>query len=484
MSSSGEEEDEMSFESIVTDEEIIEQVLEWIGFTEPQRGRLAEEFSTLDDIREWTDKDVNSLEESFAKRTATEGKMYFGMAKKKKLKALVHWIKDFDRISEVPTIKGLNSNMFRAALQVAAERAEIRKQEAENSSTITGKATPGKLKSERHFTDWKNGFQNMLSTIPGVSGIPLSYIIRDNDEPIREGHQTFTQECIACAPLDGVAFESDARQVHHLVTASVQGENSEQWIKSLKKHQNGRKDMQALSDHFQGEGNTSRRISEAERIRDNLHYKSERALPFATFLAKLQLMFNIFSENNEPYTEGMKLRALFEKVQHPQLASAIQALKVQSNLDSVSLTYTKATNHIAAEVSKMPEYAANKRNVSALNSGGGAGSIYRDGKIFTGYHQNFKQLSKEDQDKVYAERERLGIKPKIGGRRGRGRAGTAKTKRQLAAVKKDLEKAKRQIAAIKSGNNETVSDDDSPNEDAGDAFGGRSERKNKKAKSG
>ena len=127
----------MSFESIVLDEETIDQVLEWIGFTEAQCGKLTEEFSTLDDIREWTDKDVNSLEESFAKRTATEGKMYFGMAKKKKLKALVHWIKDFDRISEVPTIKGLNSNMFRAALQVAAERAEIRKQEAENSSTIT-----------------------------------------------------------------------------------------------------------------------------------------------------------------------------------------------------------------------------------------------------------------------------------------------------------------------------------------------------------
>ena len=155
-------------------------------------------------------------------------------------------------------------------------------------------------------------------------------------------------------------------------------------------------------------------------------------------------------------------------MQHPQLTLAIQALKVQSNLDSDSLTYTKATtNHIAAEVSKMPEYAANKRNVSALNSGGGAGSIYRVGKIFTGYHQNFKDLSKEDQDKVYAERETLGIKPKTGGRRGRGQAGTAKTKQQLAAVKKDLEKAKRQIPAIKTqnGNNETVSDDDSPNEE-------------------
>jgi len=256
MSDSDEESIASSIDSIEVN--IIDQILEWIGFTEPQRNRLAQEFDSVDDIREWTDKDVHSLAESFSKRTTAEGKMYFGMARTKRLTALIHWVRDFERVSETPTIRGLNQEGFRAALQVAAERAEIRKQEAEHSSTISRESAPGKLKSERHFMDWKNGFQNMLSSIPGVSGIPLSYVIRDNDEPIRDGHETFIQECIACAPLQGVAFEADARQVHHLAMASVQGETSEQWIKHLKKHQNGRMDLQALSDHFQGEGNTSR----------------------------------------------------------------------------------------------------------------------------------------------------------------------------------------------------------------------------------
>ena len=49
--------------------------------------------------------------------------------------------------------------------------------------------------------------------------------------------------------------------------------------------------------HFatSGEGNTSRRIAVAERIRDTLHYKNERAMQFFTFLDKLQKIFNIFS---------------------------------------------------------------------------------------------------------------------------------------------------------------------------------------------
>lgn len=466
----------------------MDQILIWIGFTDAQRPRLLDEFETFEDLREWRDKDVSELAESFAKRTQAEGKMHFGMARTKRLKALIHWIQDFGRVSREPTIDGLDQASFRAALQVAAQRSLIRTQEAEHTDTISREAAPGKLKDERQYVDWKNRFRNMLSSIQGVSGIPLSYVIRDNDEPIHEGHDTFIQECIACAPLSGVAFEADARQVHHLATASVQGETSEQWIKHLKRHQNGRRDVQALSDHFQGEGNTSRRIAEAERIRDTLHYKSERALPFATFLAKLQLMFNIFLENDEPYSEAMKVRALFDKVQHPQLATAVSALKVQSTMDQNAVTFTTASNHLAAEVSQMPEYAANKRGISATGTTGSTEGIYRDGKIFTGYYPNWMSgLSQEDRDKVIAERKRLGVKgPR---RKGKGRASAAKTKKKIAAVVKDLEKAKRSIAALKrkgpsSGEtNAGDTDDDSPDEDAGDAFGGRSERKNKKKKS-
>lgn len=122
--------------------------------------------------------------------------------------------------------------------------------------------------------------------------------------------------------------------------------------------------------------------------------------------------------------------------------------------------------------------------LSGVNTGAEL-SIYCDGKIFTDFYQNWKDLAKEDQLKVLAERKRLGIAPRRG-RNSRGRGGTVKTKRQLAAVVKDLEKAKRQIAAIKQkkNNNADVSDDEGPNEDAGNAFGGCSERKFKKMKGG
>ena len=46
--------------------------------------------------------------------------------------------------------------------------------------------------------------------------------------------------------------------------------------------------MTALRAHYQGEGNTTIRIAEAERLYDSLHYRNERDLPFASYLLKMQ----------------------------------------------------------------------------------------------------------------------------------------------------------------------------------------------------
>jgi hypothetical protein len=84
--------------------------------------------------------------------------------------------------------------------------------------------------------------------------------------------------------------------------------------------------MIALRKHYSGEGNTSRQIAAAERIRDTLHYKNERAMLFSSFLDKMQKMFNIFEEENEVISKQAKVQMLLKKVEHPQLQDAVGAL--------------------------------------------------------------------------------------------------------------------------------------------------------------
>ena len=57
--------------------------------------------------------------------------------------------------------------------------------------------------------------------------------------------------------------------------------------------------MEALRSQIGGEGNTSRRIAQAERYRDTLHYKHEKSMSFSTFLDNMQKILIIFEIENK-----------------------------------------------------------------------------------------------------------------------------------------------------------------------------------------
>ena len=124
--------------------------------------------------------------------------------------------------------------------------------------------------------------------------------------------------------------------------------------------------MLALREHYSGEGNASRQIATAERMRDGLHYKNKRSLAFSIFLDHMQKMFIIYEEEGEEFTENAKLRELFKRVQHPQLQDTDKALKVRFDMEGI--TCTQEANHLTAVVSELPEYHLT-RKVSASSSG-------------------------------------------------------------------------------------------------------------------
>jgi hypothetical protein len=53
------------------------------------------------------------------------------------------------------------------------------------------------------------------------------------------------------------------------------------------------------------EKETSRRIAEADHIRENLHYKIKKSFRFQLFLNKLQSMFTIYKEEGVVVAEDV-----------------------------------------------------------------------------------------------------------------------------------------------------------------------------------
>jgi hypothetical protein len=316
---------------------VMDTVLTWIGFDqENTRNRIREEgFESFDDLATMKEKDIRDLAESYGRRTIVDGRAIFGLRRIRYLIGLIHWVQDFARIGEIPSLDGIeDAATFKVALGSAYYRADVRKIEKDQADTVSKAADPGKLKDERKWPEWEPAFVNYLSTIPGVSGVPLSYVVREKETPeVGVEYDSFNEQAVACAPLVGPTFQADARKVHQLIKSFLQTKTAEQWIKPIARHQSGRGDMQALRNHYSGEGNTSRRIAVAERLRDSLHYKNEKSLQFSTSLDKLQKMFNIFKEE---ITEQAKVRMLLKKVEHPQLQDAVGALRVCAQMDGIT----------------------------------------------------------------------------------------------------------------------------------------------------
>ena len=385
--------------------------------------------------------------ESFSKRSPAANRIIFGMQRIKCLISMMHWAQDHQRCSKDPDLDDIaNADEFKEALLVSAQRASLRKTDAEQVDTISKAADPGKFKDEKKWSDWEPAFVNYLSTIPGARGVPLSYVVRENDAPDHETDfgNDFTACSIACAPLDDSSFRANARKVHQLLMNFLVAESAEQWMKDLTPRVNGRCDMEALRNHYGGEGNASRRIATAEKLRESLHYKNEHSLPFLTFLDRMQKMFNIFKEEFVRY-----------------------------DLDGI--TYTEAANHLTTAVSELPKFQLARR-VSAANRicGGGKGkhkrdSIYTgDGTIFTGYYSKIMSFSKEERDKVIEARERKN-------RRKNDKRDTKRKISELQSLTEDIAMMKRtvsQLITAKPGNHEE-DEKDIPQNDAGNCFGGR-----------
>jgi hypothetical protein len=473
----------------------IQFVLQAIGFNAAESASIMEAgLSEFEDFRYLVEKDIRDMADEFGKRTLAQGRIVFGLGRTKKLTGVMHWVQDRFRANDVPNHGDFNE----IALFEALSLAQIRKSDIDLVDTNTKAANPGKFKDERKWPEWEKSFINYLSVIPGVSGIPLSYIVRDEEFPV-EGleYATFNDRMVNRAPLTGQYYIADARRVHNLLVGFLQGENTENWIRNIAKYQDGRRDMTALRRHYAGEGNSTRRIADAKRLQATLHYKTERALPFNKFLDSLQKMFTIFEDENEPLTERAKVDELLSKVQATALSAAIAQLRYQ--LNTVGVTFTVAANHLNAEISQTSDYQlARKISAVGTSSGrgygstggrgtgrggrggrtGGRGRGARGGRgsndkasTSTGYYSTteWEKLSYEERDKIRKERDRKGEQ---GG--SKRNISELSTKQLTTALISSLQKL-----SAPEDSNDTTETPKQANQ-AGNAFGGREGAKRQK----
>ena len=482
-------------EAIVAELTHMEIVLIWIGFeSQHERDCLIYELgSDLSTFRTNTLKEMQAFSKLMAEKPAGQ-RVRIGFQRFKKLKSVIHWAQDRHRISVAIHVEGPATDLpqqerFLEELTEASQRETIRANSDESRTSRAKESSPGKLKDEQSYDKWEQGLLTMLSILQGVNGVPLCYVIREDEHQDGDTYPSFVDQCIIRARLQGPEFEADARTVHQILQSLTVGENAEHWLKDLRKQHNGRKDMVALRAHYRGAGNQSRRVNQAQKLKETLHYKNERAMKFSDFISKAKQMFNIFEECKEPQPETVKLRFLWDKVQSPPLQSAIDAMKANLGQDPAAWTFVQACDHLASQITAegptRAQFAA-----SAIESAASDASpiLMKNGKVNTGAYSKeewWDVLSGEERKLVIAERKKTdGYTGGYAGKK-KEKSNSAGSNRKIKALEQRLKKQGQKISAMrraKNKNDASSSDDSEDGDNAGNAFGGRADKHRKKKK--
>ena len=111
------------------------------------------------------------------------------------------------------------------------------------SDAIASAAKPEKLTKDTKWEDWAPSLLNYLCAIPGRDGVPIKYIVRNNELPDATPNVEFINDYIMNVPLTGQAFTIDAAEVHtFIVNFITQNYKAESIIKISENERNGLKD--------------------------------------------------------------------------------------------------------------------------------------------------------------------------------------------------------------------------------------------------
>ena len=438
----------------------------------------------LDGLKRMTDEEVRETCVSYAKRTDGPFPVVLTPIQRQRIKSLVLWVKDMDRVNQPLSFPNTTTQgQFRDALSEALERDRRRRDQKKEGESYLDSTFNTKLKSAAQWEKWTEELNTTLCQIIGVTGIPLTYVIRSDDAAFFDTTIPYDDAAINGVPLTGQMFNQDARTVHKIILKNVhEDSDAYTYIKTLIRHRNGRRDMQALRLRYSSDATKQAIINKAKNELQNLCYKNERSFSFEKFSSKLQKAYDELEDNGRAVNNGDIVDALWRRIQASDIQMYVASLKVEYLRSPRN--YKLILQDIAAEVNNnIPSGNAfgGQRGVSATYTKKGpcpsSGVHTNDGSVFIGTYSKDQWTS--DAVKPHWDE----IKKARSESKGDGSQPSRSGKRRINAIKREkkkLKKLKAQVAAIQQT---TASDDDEatdantnndkPNNNAGNAFGGK-----------
>jgi hypothetical protein len=250
-----------------------------------------------------------------ATRTQAEGRVLLGTVVIKRLQTLVWWVRDHQKRGLALVAADFNDE----AMAQASEMKTLKREQAEKepSTTDLGKFDPD------DFDAYKDAFKNLLAQSYGVLKEPLRYVVRPAMAPAE--FASVEEERMYQYPHTGNSFELDNQAVYRKLKAFLIDSPAWAWIEPHDTAEDGRAAYMAWTEHYNGEGELSKRTAIAKTKLDNLHYKNERSMSFEKCTEVMTKCFNtLHKDPDQRYSDRQKVEKLLKAIccQDPELMAA------------------------------------------------------------------------------------------------------------------------------------------------------------------
>ena len=345
-----------------------------------QRVIDGEGFDNLEDfgILE-SDNDVNEMAKCLASRPLAQ-RVFLGVLAIKHLQPLVWWVHDLLKCNQPLVAADFDNNTITAVL----ERKKIQKAVSKKDDV----AVKDLEKFDPNDYDLHElAFLNLLAQCHSADGETLRYVVHPAAVPAAFASEE--EERMFQLPLHGPSFDDDNHNVFRKLKAFLVNTPGWAWIKEFDATENGRGAFLAWSNHYNGEGELSKRTAAAKAKLKDLHYKNERSMSFERVISIMKSCFaTLDKDEDERVSERQQVEKLLRSIQsqESELAGAKAVIR-----DNYRNNFTAACNYFAAVVSEVhgaaiQEYSrsSRKRGIFATQRGGGGrarfGGRGRDGQ--------------------------------------------------------------------------------------------------------
>lgn len=359
-------------------------------------GLMAEGIATVDDLGEFEDRDFKAIQENLRKPGGTvpdpadasnripTPSYVLGAKSLKRLKIAAAAVRYYETIGRELTAANMH---FQNVLRNFGEQWEaILKKETEDEGDVP------KITRSLPIVRWTESFEDYLRVITGSRHIALSYLIRDEVDPVdpppplvanrcySEEHGSVMEELIARATHDHTKYNDDNHKLYSLLEEATRSTQYASSIRPFSRRKDGREAYLALKRQYAGKDKWQAEIKKQENFIHTRVWKGNSNFTLESFItqhraAHVSLQRCAQAVPHQLPNERTRVIHLMDAIQcsDAPLQAAIAHIKSQSNdPDGIGNDFEEAAAYLLqfCPVSKKRKTSGNERtyNVSSVTT--------------------------------------------------------------------------------------------------------------------